>query len=312
MISINKKYVVDKHGNPKEVIILFEDFKKIEELLGLDLNENVIADLKAGKRHEQSFMLHSFTMPQETSGSLEVQEKTDSQQLTSLLYALRNEALAAKTIAQVQALEKQFNDIDKQSQAMPLTDDQKALLADTERIIKESLRRAIIKIEKEMEGDKRIEEEKIKLEKEALLRDLLGETAVIEESKSVIILIENNKVEKDILTERFVKEGYDVLSYDSYAIPLTTYQDNNIDLLLLDDDIIGDKTGIDYVINIKSQARDHSIQLPPIVVHTNNSMSWTNSMFKRQGLTKKAGVFVIPKRDLEKNILFINQLIDKK
>ncbi|MBW2644551.1 MAG: hypothetical protein JRC89_14775, partial [Deltaproteobacteria bacterium] len=44
--SINKKYVVDKHGNPKEVIILFEDFKKIEELLGLDLNEKIKTSLR--------------------------------------------------------------------------------------------------------------------------------------------------------------------------------------------------------------------------------------------------------------------------
>ena len=49
MESINKKFIVDEHGNPKEVIILFEDFQKIEELLGLDLDENAIRDLKEAR-----------------------------------------------------------------------------------------------------------------------------------------------------------------------------------------------------------------------------------------------------------------------
>ena len=49
MEVINKKFVVDDHGNPKEVIILFEDFRKIEELLGLDLDENAIRDLKEAR-----------------------------------------------------------------------------------------------------------------------------------------------------------------------------------------------------------------------------------------------------------------------
>ena len=60
MISINKKYVVDKHGNPKEDIILFEDFKKIEELLGLDLNENAIADLKEARKDRESGNIKAY------------------------------------------------------------------------------------------------------------------------------------------------------------------------------------------------------------------------------------------------------------
>jgi len=54
MITINKKFIVDEQGNPKEVVILFEDFKKIEELLGLDLDEKAAADLiKARKDREK-------------------------------------------------------------------------------------------------------------------------------------------------------------------------------------------------------------------------------------------------------------------
>lgn len=49
MKNINKKFIVDEKGNPKEVIILLEDFKKIEELLGLDLDENAINDLRKAR-----------------------------------------------------------------------------------------------------------------------------------------------------------------------------------------------------------------------------------------------------------------------
>jgi len=49
MKTINKKFVVDEHGNPKEVIILFEDFRKIEELLGLDLDETAIRELSEAR-----------------------------------------------------------------------------------------------------------------------------------------------------------------------------------------------------------------------------------------------------------------------
>ncbi len=54
MISIEKKYVVDEHGNPKEVLIQFEDFKKIEELLGLDLDDSAISDLQEARRDREA------------------------------------------------------------------------------------------------------------------------------------------------------------------------------------------------------------------------------------------------------------------
>ena len=54
MISIDKKYVVDEHGNPKEVLIQFEDFKKIEELLGLDLDDSAISDLQEARRNREA------------------------------------------------------------------------------------------------------------------------------------------------------------------------------------------------------------------------------------------------------------------
>jgi len=60
MMTINKKLVVDEHGNPKEVIIQFEDFKKIEELLGLDLDENAIRDLQKARRDRESGNLKAY------------------------------------------------------------------------------------------------------------------------------------------------------------------------------------------------------------------------------------------------------------
>ncbi len=54
MMHINKKYVVDEQGNPKEVIILLEDFKKIEELLGLDLDDEVFKQLRKARTDRES------------------------------------------------------------------------------------------------------------------------------------------------------------------------------------------------------------------------------------------------------------------
>jgi PHD/YefM family antitoxin component YafN of YafNO toxin-antitoxin module len=44
-MEIRKKYIVDDKGNPKEVIIPLEDFEKIEELLGWDLDKGAIEQL---------------------------------------------------------------------------------------------------------------------------------------------------------------------------------------------------------------------------------------------------------------------------
>lgn len=37
MMSIHRKIVVDEHGNPQEVIIPWDEFQGIAEILGLDL-----------------------------------------------------------------------------------------------------------------------------------------------------------------------------------------------------------------------------------------------------------------------------------
>jgi len=51
-MPIKKRYIVDERGNPKEVVILLEDFRKIEELLGWDLDDEVINQLREA-RHDR-------------------------------------------------------------------------------------------------------------------------------------------------------------------------------------------------------------------------------------------------------------------
>ncbi len=45
MITIHKKLVVDKHGKPMEVIIPWDEYEELEELLGLDLDKRAISEL---------------------------------------------------------------------------------------------------------------------------------------------------------------------------------------------------------------------------------------------------------------------------
>ncbi|GAX60559.1 hypothetical protein SCALIN_C13_0071 [Candidatus Scalindua japonica] len=49
MLTIHQKVVKDVNGNPTEVIIPWEEYKKIEESLGLDLSQEAIEDLKHAK-----------------------------------------------------------------------------------------------------------------------------------------------------------------------------------------------------------------------------------------------------------------------
>ena len=53
-MHINKKYIVDELGNPKEVVIPVEDFRKIEELLGLDLDEEAVRQLRQARSDRES------------------------------------------------------------------------------------------------------------------------------------------------------------------------------------------------------------------------------------------------------------------
>ena len=47
---IHRKIVVDEDGNPQEVIIPWDEFQEIVEMLGLDLDEEAIEDLKQARK----------------------------------------------------------------------------------------------------------------------------------------------------------------------------------------------------------------------------------------------------------------------
>ena len=49
MINIEKKIVVDEQGLPQEVIISWKQYKEIEEILGLDLDERATEDLRKAR-----------------------------------------------------------------------------------------------------------------------------------------------------------------------------------------------------------------------------------------------------------------------
>jgi hypothetical protein len=54
MIAIQKRIVVDEHGEPKEVVIPWAQFCELSEALGLDLDAEAIADLREAKRDWES------------------------------------------------------------------------------------------------------------------------------------------------------------------------------------------------------------------------------------------------------------------
>ncbi len=61
MISIQKKIVVDENGAPQEVIIPWAQFCELSEALGLDLDEEAIADLRAAREDLEKGDKSAFT-----------------------------------------------------------------------------------------------------------------------------------------------------------------------------------------------------------------------------------------------------------
>ncbi|MBI5789689.1 MAG: hypothetical protein HZA78_12630 [Candidatus Schekmanbacteria bacterium] len=45
-MTIHRKLVVDNYGRPTEVIIPWNEYREMEELLGLDLDKRAVSDLK--------------------------------------------------------------------------------------------------------------------------------------------------------------------------------------------------------------------------------------------------------------------------
>ncbi len=53
-MCINRKYIVDERGNPREVIISYADFLKIGEILGLDLDDEAVNDLRQAQADRET------------------------------------------------------------------------------------------------------------------------------------------------------------------------------------------------------------------------------------------------------------------
>ncbi len=60
-MNINKRIIVDEHGNPKEVIIPVDDYRKIEELLGWDLDDEESNKLREARKDRESENKDAYT-----------------------------------------------------------------------------------------------------------------------------------------------------------------------------------------------------------------------------------------------------------
>lgn len=54
MLTIHKRYIVNDQGTPTDVIIDYQEFRQIEELLGLDLDEDAVADLWTARQDREA------------------------------------------------------------------------------------------------------------------------------------------------------------------------------------------------------------------------------------------------------------------
>jgi len=50
MITLHKKIVVDEQGKPMEVIIPWDEYKELEEILGIDLDQEAIENLNQARK----------------------------------------------------------------------------------------------------------------------------------------------------------------------------------------------------------------------------------------------------------------------
>lgn len=53
MRGIQRKIVVDEAGKPQEVIISWKDYQEVAEILGLDLDEEAIEDLRQARKDRE-------------------------------------------------------------------------------------------------------------------------------------------------------------------------------------------------------------------------------------------------------------------
>jgi hypothetical protein len=54
MINIRKEYIVDEAGTPTKVVLPLADFRLIEAMLGLDLDEEALADIEQARQDREN------------------------------------------------------------------------------------------------------------------------------------------------------------------------------------------------------------------------------------------------------------------
>jgi hypothetical protein len=59
-MKIHKKVVTDERGKPTEVILPFEEYREIEDILGLDLSEADQQSMKAAKEARRKGRMTEF------------------------------------------------------------------------------------------------------------------------------------------------------------------------------------------------------------------------------------------------------------
>ncbi len=60
MLTIHKKLVVDEEGRPQEVIIPWVQYQQISEMLGLDLDEEAVEDLRQARQDRATKNLNAY------------------------------------------------------------------------------------------------------------------------------------------------------------------------------------------------------------------------------------------------------------
>jgi len=60
LIEIHKKIVTDEQGNPSDVIIPWDEFQEIIELLGLDLDAESVRELREARSDRETNKMSAY------------------------------------------------------------------------------------------------------------------------------------------------------------------------------------------------------------------------------------------------------------
>jgi len=301
-IPRDAEYILVEYNKMKEdeyYLQLSSEEKKLFDTIGPYI-EKTLDDLRKGKKKGRHLSLTTLSF--QSSDEPQVFKIDD---YFTEIYELRNRVVTARSQTAVEKIYDDFNSVDKAMKKRELTDRQKSVLADTERLITEGIKH----FEKENQLKKELTEQQKcvqhEIEKEALLKELLGEKAE-PRMKSKVFFIEGNVFERELVKKRLEKEGFLVEAVDSFKYDNTYFIINHFDIILLDDDIIDNTTGLDFVLRLKRNEIHEA--LPPIMIHSNNSTSWLYGFLKRNGITRRLKVYITSKRNLSENVQFIKDI----